>query len=181
MPTINLPVQANGELAGWSSIVGGTFGYDAIDESNDSDDDGDTSYIVLPRQIGTAGIMSFRFFDGSENLIPTSVTIRTSIKLNSGNPEVEVGFYRGGATAFSMTTVIPGAQYDDEETTFSTNPFNASAWAADDLLPMQPCLRMLSGAIGTARVSLISVELSYRAALLSRAHSVSEDYGVMTA
>lgn len=181
MQTINLPAQANGTLSGWSSIVGGSFGYDAIDESDDSAFDGDTSYLILPRSLGNAGIMSFRFFNGAEGMIPTSIVIRTAMKINSGNPDVQVGFYRSGAMAFSVTTVTPSASYNVFPSTFSANPFNASAWAAGDLVNLEPCLRMSNGVIGTARVSLVSVELTYTVATVHREAQAAEDFAVVLA
>jgi len=161
VPTINLPVQGTGSQQGWSSIVGATAAHEAVDDSATTTHDSDTSYIVIPRLALGLGTVSFRFFDMAEHVIPTSITIRTAMKINAGSPEIEVGFCRGGVTAFSPTTITPGVQYGVNTTIFATNPFNASPWQDGDLDGLEPCVSSVFAIIGTARLTLLSVGLTY--------------------
>jgi len=182
MPTINLPVQATGSLQGWSSIVGASTAHEAIDDSDTTTHDSDTTYIVIPKRFIGLGRVSFRFFDMAEHLIPTSIVVRAAMKKATGAvPEIEIGFYRGGVTAFSVTTVLPGAGYGVSTTTFNSNPFNASPWAEDDTDGLEICIGMKDQVLGSVWLSLVSVGLTYQAATYHRAATVPDDQGVQVA
>jgi hypothetical protein len=168
VPTLNLVPQRNGANSGWSSLVGGTVGYDTVDDGVTTVSDGDASYLILPRLVGSGGIVSFGFFGGAERILPTSISIRAAVKKNTGNPEIEVGFFHGGAFAFSAATIIPGATYNTVVTTFANSPFTAAPWTAGSMSGLEPCLRMKAGVIGTARVSLLNVVLDYAPLTSSR-------------
>jgi hypothetical protein len=180
VPTIALKVQQNGRIQGWNLIVGSTFAYQAVDDSDGTAHDSDTTYI----RVAGAGLIfesprgraSFPLFLQAEGLIPISITLNVVTKRSgASNPEMELGFCRGGLFAFDLTTWMPGASYGLESRTFSLNPITGAAWLASDLVGLEACVGNVVGAsVGTNRLTLLSGSMDYLEAKYSR----KEPYGM---
>ena len=140
MPPIDLRLQGDGLFTGWSSIVGATHAWQALDDSDGTSHDGDGSYIVLPRQILPAGRVSFRMFQGAEHLVPKSITLRVGAKKQSSSPRMSIGFQRYGVEAYDVTKYTPGTNYSVATREFVFNPITGLPWADGDLIGLEPCL-----------------------------------------
>lgn len=164
MPTIALLPQGAGRYSGWSSIVGATFAWQAIDDSTDGTNDGDDSYIILPRLSGgDAGMVSFPMFNQCEGIAPTSISLRVVAKRSgAAHPLIQVGFQRGGSAGFHATTIDAGAGYSATTLVFSTNPITAQAWTEDDLDGLEAMLMSEPFVLGSNRITLLNGSMTYR-------------------
>lgn len=161
MPTTPFIPQGVGQFTGWESVTGASFAWQALDDSLDATHDGDTSYVVLPRWIPPSGQMSFPVFLMASGLNPTSITVRVAGKIESAAPEVEIGFARGGLTAFHGTTWTPGATHAATTRVFATNPLTSAAWALGDIIGLEVCLKSVLGAVGKTRVTLLNGSIDW--------------------
>lgn len=158
--TIPLKVQGPGTWAGWSSVVGASEGWQAVDDSATTTHDSDTTYLVLARRVLPNGVISFPMFLQCDPGQPISMVLYVAAKIDSGTPELQIGFYRSGSTAFHATTFSPGASYSVATRTFSTNPITGSAWTATDFVGLEACVQMAPLTVARARITLISGTLT---------------------
>lgn len=113
---------------------------------------------VIPQ---STGLVSFPMFLMAERMDPDAITLRVAGKAHSGSPAIQIGFTKSnGALAFHGTPFSPGAAYSVTSRTFSTNPFNASAWGVADIAGLEPCLRA-SPSGGSARITLLNGSIDY--------------------
>lgn len=161
MPTIALKVQQDGRLMGWTALIpgaGATFAYQAVDDSDGVTHDSASSYLTVPR--GAA--VSFPLFLQAEGLQPVSITLNVVAQRGGvGHPKIQIGFYRGGLTAFDGTMFDPTASYTLAQRTFSTNPITGLPWSASDLVGLQACIQCEAAVGGNNDVTLISGSLDY--------------------
>ena len=143
MPTLTLTPQATGHFAGWHSVVPAGFTdtpWLAVQSS-----DTDSSYITVagpPDPIEQRGRVSF-IFAGPSNIQPTQVRVRATHKRESGTatPDLVAGFstiYHWSGTPEIPVTAVgaifeAGASYVTSTTTFTVDPFSASAWRSGAL------------------------------------------------
>ena len=163
MPTTPFVPQGIGQFTGWESVTGAAFAWQALDDSLDATHDGDASYVVLPRLSGSAGIMSFPVFLMAHGLNPTSITVRVAGKIDNVAPEVEIGFARGGLTAFHGTTWTPTASHAATTRAFTTNPLTSAAWEPDDIIGLEVCLKSVLFVVGKTRVTLLNGSIDWYA------------------
>lgn len=159
MPTLPLRVQQNGWFTGWQSLVGGIFGYDCVDDSDGTTHDSAATYLVLPKlNLATmAGIVSFPLFDQVENIVPTSITINVvATQGGASHPRLQIGFQRGGTTAFSGSLFTTDATWAPAQRTFSVNPLTGQPWAPSDLVGLEACVQNEAGVNGNNDITLIS-------------------------
>lgn len=161
MPTTAFIPQAAGLFTGWESVVGADFAWHALDDSKDATHDGDGSYVVLPKLTASAGTMSFPILLMAGGLHPLSLTVRVAGKIESAAPELEIGFQRGGLTAFHVTTWTPTGTYAAVTRVFATNPLTSAAWDIADTTGLEVCLKSALGAIGKTRVTLLNGSMEY--------------------
>ena len=154
--TIALRVQGDGYHQGWESVTGATYAWQAVDDSDGTTHDSDTSYVVLPRQFLEQGRMSFPMFRQCSPGQVISITLNVAAKIESGSPELRIGFYRSGTEAYDGTTFTPTGSYTVASRTFTTNPITGAAWTATDLVGLEAAVSMQTLVIGKARVTLIS-------------------------
>jgi hypothetical protein len=170
LPTFALLAQGEGTWSGWSSLVGGTTGHAVISDSGDGTNDGDTSYLVLPRLTGSGGRVSFPMFASCAAGHIESIMLRLVARNTGGNhPQIEVGFVRGPSAVFSNATLDAWVQYTTQTWTFATNPFNNQPWQATDLVGLEPCFKSVTNQLGTNRVTLFNGAIVMNGSL---------DYGV---
>src|SRR5262245_9565649 len=165
MPTLALKVQNNGAYQQIQDITGATFAYQAVDDSDGTTHDSNTTYIRL-RNIGPdTGTVSFVAFQGISGFLPRSVTINVAARRNAaGNPEIDIGLQRAGFFALSGSTFLPGASYAVESRTFGSNginPLTGAAWAVGDLVGVELCIVTEPGSAGSNRITLVSGSLDY--------------------
>lgn len=166
MPTIALKVQQNGFWQDVDTLVGATFAYQCVDDSDGLTHDSDTTRFRLPRagvSFTGKGIVSFPLFLQAEGLRPTSIAINVAAKRTAaGNPNILIGFARAGLRVFDVTLMSPGATYTIETRTFNTNPFTGMAWTDSDLAGLEACIQSEEGAsVGSNQVTLVSGSLTY--------------------
>lgn len=158
MPTIPLKVQQDGHLLGVGAIVGATFAYQALDDSDGVTHDGALTYITILKN----GAVSFPLFLQAEGLIPTSITINVVAKRGgAAHPRLQIGFYKGGLTAFDASMFDPTSSFTLTQRTFSTNPITGQPWSALDLIGLEVCVQDEIGVNGNNDVTLISGSLTY--------------------
>jgi len=162
MPTIDLPVQADGFYQGWSSLSAGTDGYLMVDDSASTSHDSDSSYLILPRLTDPGGIISFPCFRIAEGLIPTSIVVTAVGQIETGTPLLKFGFSdSSGNTGLSFGDLTPDASYNLMQTTFNTNPIDLTAWTAASLAGLEVLVQMKAATVATARITLVSVQMTY--------------------
>ncbi|HKB07906.1 MAG TPA: hypothetical protein VKF61_06495 [Candidatus Polarisedimenticolia bacterium] len=165
MPTIALKVQGNGAYQQIQNIVGASFAYQAVDDSDGTGHDSDATYVRL-RNIGPdTGTVSFVAFQGISGFLPQSITVNVVAKRNAGgNPEIDIGLQRAGTFALSGVTFLPGAGYTLESRIFGSNginPLTGAAWAVGDLVGVELCIVTEPGSAGSNRITLVSGSLDY--------------------
>lgn len=164
MPTLPLRVQGDGRWQGWSSLVGGTSGFEVVDDSAGTTHDSATTYLVLGRLLlnPQAGRISFPVFLMSEGLIPVSLTVNVAAQRGGvAHPRLQIGFDRAGSVGFSASLFDPTASWSVASRTFSTNPITGQAWAAPDLDGLELCVQSESGIAGTNQITLVSGSIDY--------------------
>jgi hypothetical protein len=163
VPTISLKPQGNGTYSGWSSIIGATYAYQAVDDSDGTTHDSEDSYFVLPRLAASpAGIVSFPFFLQWAGGRPTSIAVNVVAQRGgAAHPQIEIGFVRLGTFAFSGSLLDPGVSWTLATRTFTTDPITGAPWDAEDLRLTEVCLRSEALAIGSNDVTLVSVVAVY--------------------
>lgn len=177
MPDIDLKVQGNGFHQGYTDLTGADSMYEAVDDSDSTTHDSDTTKFTLPRYVQStgAGIVSFRMFDMAEHVIPSQVVLRVGAKRGgAAHPRLHIGFNKGGVTAFSASLFDPGASYSVVTRTFTTNPLTSAAWADGDLVNLEPCFQNEDGVSGSNDLTLVSGQVAYPAGIMNRHIS---DYG----
>ena len=158
MPTLGLKVQQNGFFQGWLSIVGATFGFEAVDDSAGTTHDGATTHITIDK----ANTVSFPMFYQAEGLQPVSITLNVAAQRGGAtHPQLLIGFYRSGVTAFSGSLFNPTSSYTVTSRTFSVNPFTGAAWVVEDLVGLEACVKGETGVNGNNDVTLISGNIDY--------------------
>jgi hypothetical protein len=164
VPSISLKPQRDGSYAGYSSIVGATYAYQAVDDSEGTTHDSAATYFVLPRLIGSAGTVSFPFFRGWSGGRPTSITVNVVARRGGGaHPRIQIGFVRSTTFAFDATLFDAGAGFTLASPVFTIDPITGQAWDPEDLGATEVALRSEFGAIGSNDVTLVSVSpLVYR-------------------
>ncbi len=162
MPTINLPVQADGFYQGWSSLLSGTDGYLMVDDSASTSHDSDSSYLILPRLTDPAGIISFPCFRMAEGYIPTSIVVTAVGQIETGTPKLKFGFRdASGTIGLAVGDLTPDASYNLMQATFNTSPIHLNAWTAEDLVGLEVLVQMKVATVATARITLVSVQMTY--------------------
>lgn len=162
MPTFNFKVQGRGFYRQqWSALVGGTFAWECVDDSDTTTHDSDTSYLEISG-VG-ANAVSFPIMAMAE-CVPESIDINVAAKEPSGfggGREMSIGFYRGGAVGFHGTTFTPTTSYTVATRTFATDPISGGAWTQDLLKGLEVCIRNTGGFAAINRISLISGTMTY--------------------
>jgi len=164
MPTIALKVQQDGYWRGWSALVGASFAYQAVDDSDGTTHDSADSYITLPKlNLPTgAGRVSFPLFLQAEGLIPVAITLNVGARRGgASHPQLQIGFSRGGIVGFDATKFNPGAGWSVASRTFSLNPITAAAWSESDLVALESCVQNEDGVNGNNDVTLVSGSIEY--------------------
>jgi hypothetical protein len=163
VPTIAFTAQQDGFWRGWSALVGGTFGFETVDDSTDTTHDGATTHLTLPRFIAATGSgrVSFPIMLQAGGLLPLSLTLNVAaIQGGASHPRLHIGFHRGGVTGFHATMFDPTASYTVATRTFTTDPITGAAWTAEGLVGLEACIQSENVA-GNNDVSLISGSVSY--------------------
>ena len=156
MPTQSLIPQQDGYWQGWSSIVGGTFAYQAVSDGSDA------TYLLLPKLAGVTGRISFPVFLMADGLIPTSIQIVVRAKLDSGAaPTIQVGFTRGGVVAFDGTIDTLTGTIGNYVHTFSTDILAGGPWMETDTDGLEVCIQREAVTLGVARIINVSGTLTY--------------------
>lgn len=158
--TVTLRVQGNGTLQGWESVTGATYAWQAVDDSDGTTHDSDSTYLVLPRGVLPQGIVSFPLFYQCDPGQILSVTLNVAAKIDTNTPEVQIGFHKGGSQAFHGTTFTPTGSYTVASRTFTTNPITGAAWVPTDIVGMEACVKMVVPLVAKARITLISGSMS---------------------
>lgn len=167
MPTLSFTVQKDGTWQGWTSFTGATFAYQCIDDSTGTTHDSGTTRINLGRLLlnPQGGRISFPIMLMAEHLIPDSLTLTiAAIKNGVNNPDLQIGFARGGLVGFHGTVFTPGASYSTATRSFPTNPITGSTWNADDLVGLEACVQSVVAMLGNNDISLLSGTLDYHEA-----------------
>lgn len=162
MPTAGLKVQGDGTFIGYTSIVGAASAFEAIDDSDGTTQDGDATYILFGNPQASGRIVSFRMFEMAEHLVPTRVVLSISAKTIDGDPEIFIGFTRSGVQSFHGTSYMPTGSYTPViARTFNANPFNGQPWTESALVGLEPCLMMTDFVFASARITLLSAQVTY--------------------
>lgn len=161
--TIGLRVQQDGHLMGWSMIVGASFAYQAVDDSDSTTHDSEATYFILPKNTGLGpGIVTFPMFQQTNGILPSSITINVvATRGGASHPRIQIGFYRGGLTAFDGALFNPSASWDLAQRTFNTNPITGSPWSPSDLIGLEACIQNEAGVQGNNDITLVSGSLTY--------------------
>jgi hypothetical protein len=162
MSSVNLKPQQDGSYRGWSSIVGATFAYQAIDDSALTTHDSAATYIRLPRLLGEGGIVSFPFFKQWRGGRPTTVTVRVvAQRVAAAHPGIQIGFVRSGQFAFSGSLFSTGATWTLAVRAFPTDPLTGGAWDESLLAATEVCIKSEENIVGNNDVTLISCGVDY--------------------
>ena len=157
MPVQALKIQANGSERGWSSLTGGVFGFDTVDDSDAVSHDAATSYLTLPQ----SKRVSFPVFLQAEGIRPQSLTVNVVAQRGgASHPLMRIGFLRGSQLGFDAVLFDPPATWTLAQRTFATNPITLAAWTVDDLLGLELCIENDS-TVGTNDVTLMSGSVTY--------------------
>lgn len=169
MPTLPIDLQEDGPHRGWSALVGVDTATGAVVDSLDgSSNDGDETYVRLPRLIATAGFVSFLAFKGAESLVPASIFLGLVARKEGANgPGVRAGFIKG--TTKGLSAVQPLATtYGLIPLTFSSNPVTGAAWAPGDLDGLYIYVEVQDQGVGQIRLTLLYGTLTYAHRIASR-------------
>lgn len=164
MPTIALKVQQDGFWRGFSVLVGATFGYQAVDDSDGVTHDSELTHLTLPKLTSpvASGRVSFPLFLQAEGLVPTSITLNVVAQRGGAlHPRLQIGFFKGGSVAFDASMFDPTASYTLAQRTFSTNPITGSPWSASSLIGLEACVQSEDGVNGNNDVTLVSGSMVY--------------------
>lgn len=164
MATLPLRVQGDGAWNGWSSLVGGTTGFEVVDDSSGTTHDSATTYLVLGRLLlnPEAGRISFPVFEMSEGLNPVSLTVNVVAQRGGAvHPRLQIGFNRAGAQGFHGTMFDPPASWTLATRAFATNPITGSTWNAADLDGLELCVQSEFGVLGNNQITLVSGSIDY--------------------
>lgn len=165
MPTLPLKAQQDGRFRGWSALVGGSFGYQTIDDSDGTTHDSAATYLTLPKlNLDTeTGRVSFPIMLQAEGLLPDAITLNVVAQRGGAlHPRIQIGFHKGGQVGFSGSLFDPTASWSLAQRTFSTNPITGSPWSASDLIGLEACVQNESGVNGNNDLTLVSGSLEYR-------------------
>jgi len=162
VPSVPLSPQSDGLYRGWSSLVGATEGFRAVDDSSGTAHDGSASYFVLPRLVAPAGMVSFPLFASVAGLTPTAIAINiVAQRGGASHPRIQVGFLRGAASGFDPTLIDAPASWTLFAYNFTTNPLTGLAWSAADLPGLEVLLQSEAFTLGSNQVTLVSGTLFY--------------------
>jgi hypothetical protein len=162
LQTISLKPQGDGTNRGWSSVVGASFAYQAVDDSDGTTHDSAETYFRLPR-LDPAGTVSFPFFRGWGGGIPSTVTVNVVAKrVAAAHPKIQIGFVRGGSFGFSGALFDTTATWDLATRAFITDPITGLAWDPELLPVTEVCLRSEALVVGNNDVTLVSAAVTYR-------------------
>jgi hypothetical protein len=158
VPTIPIVPQADGPYMGYDQLVGAPTPRQAVLE-----DDGDTSYVRIPRLIATAGFISFHLFKGSEALLPQSISL-TAVARNGGasGPGLHLGLRRGSGIYLGPVHDLTDDYSDTPTATWTTNPITGLPWALGDLDGLLAWLQAEDQVVGNIRVTQLLGQLTYR-------------------
>lgn len=167
-----MKVQQDGSLTGASAIVGATFAYQVVDDSDSVTHDGASTYLTLPK--GAA--VSFPLFLQAEGLLPSSITINVGAQRGGpAHPRLQIGFYQAGLKVFDAVMFDTTASYTVSSRTFSANPLTGAAWSASDLVGLEACIQNEAGVNGNNDITLVSGSIDY----LERKNWRALNYGLV--
>ena len=158
MPTTGLHVQQDGKVQEYSALVGASFAYQTVDDSDGTGHDSDATYLTITRQ---SPRVSFPLFLQAEGLLPLSITLNVGARGSGTHPRIRVGFYRSGLSGFSASLYTTTSGWTVAQTTFSTNPITGGPWAPSDLIGLEPLVQNETGINGANDVTLLSGSLTY--------------------
>ena len=167
MPTVALKVQQDGTWRGWNLLVGATFGYQTVDDSDGVTHDSASTYLRLPKLslVNGQGRVSFPVFLQAEGMMPASITINMVGRAAGGgggaSPDMQIGFLIGGVPTFHASLFDPGADWALAQRTFSVNPITGSPWSAQDLVGLEVCVQNEDLTNGSNDVTLVSGSMDY--------------------
>lgn len=161
--TFALKVQQDGPVLGVQDIIGATFAYQAVDDSDGPAHDSDTTYVTLLREDDPGGLprgrIVFPLFLQAEGLTPVSIAVRAAVRRSgaAAAPDVEIGFWRAGVAAVSASVVVTTTTWQVVTRTFTTSPFTGAAWTEADLIGLHACVQQtIVPTVVRNRVSLVS-------------------------
>ena len=159
MPTQAARPQQDGTLQEFQVLVGADFPFEAIDDSFDGTNDGDTTTV----NIGRGHRISFPFLNqfSTPDIVPTSVLIRVVARKEGVPPvSIQIGMYQGGDIQVGADIVLTNSHVEYTRT-FATNPFTGAAWAKGDLVAVQILAQLAVFPHGTSRITLLNGEITY--------------------
>jgi hypothetical protein len=171
MPSLDLTVQGNGSLATYTSLVGATLPFEAVDDSDGTTHDGDASYVLMQNVLGSAvsltcltaalatddGDTTFVSFvqgtpqDFSHQSISSVLPAGTSIGAlrvrwvatdPDGNGDVgKVGLTIGGVRYFDSPFTFDAPGYFTNDSEWATDPSDGLPWTMDKIAALQTCVQ----------------------------------------
>lgn len=142
--------SAPGLYNGYSSVVGAATAWEALVFDN-----GDTSYVVVPKVSGSNGMVSVSIGGRRANLIATNVQVTCTAKIETGAaPQLQIGVCRrrDGAVALGSTQVIVGS-YVSWFRDFATNPIAGGPWDEDGFTDLELYMSTVIPVLGSVRVT----------------------------
>lgn len=160
MPTFALKPQADGTFSNVQVIVGALSIHEALDDSADTTNDGDASYVQVTTTGGASSRVSLKFFLQAEDFVIDSITLQIAMRKSGvgASAGVFLGFYQGGVFGSDGIAVSTGTtSYVLKTKTYTTNPATGLPWAASDLPLCEPAFEGDPASSALPRISLFNI------------------------